>query len=114
MNESGHAVARLKAKLKVAPTKVWLVHDDKDIELGAIKVKETGGSAGHHGVDSVIEQLKTKSFRRYRLGILPPGGADIETEKFVLAKFLPEEEPTIRLQVDKAASKLVDDLGGRS
>jgi len=113
MNDSGHAVARLKAKLKTTPAKTWIVHDDKDLELGVIKVKDTGGSAGHHGVDSVIEQLKTKSFRRYRLGILPAGGADIDTEKFVLAKFLPEEEPTIRLQVDKATTKLVEDLGGR-
>lgn len=113
MNESGHAVARLKTKLKLATTKVWLVHDDKDLELGVIKVKDAGGSAGHKGVESVIEQLKTKSFKRYRLGILPPSGMDVETDKFVLAKFLPEEEPTIRLQVDKASTKLVNDLGVR-
>jgi len=110
MNESGHAVARLKARAKVATGKVWIIHDDKDLESGVIKVKDNGGSAGHHGVDSVMEQLKTKSFRRYRLGVLPSSGIEGETDKFVLAKFLPEEEPTVRLQVDKATTKIVDDL----
>src|SRR3990167_237875 len=62
MNDSGHAVARLKAKLKITAAKIWVVHDDKDLELGVIKVKAGGGSAGHKGIESIVEQLKTKTF----------------------------------------------------
>jgi len=110
MNDSGHAVEKLKSAHKVHPRRVWIIHDDKDLELGDMRVKQGGSAAGHHGVESVEEMLKTKNFTRYRLGVMTPAGKKIPAEKFVIGKFLPEEEPAVRNMVDRAAQQLIEDL----
>lgn len=110
MNESGAAVARLQKEFGVDKSAIWLVHDDKDLELGTMRIKETGSSAGHKGVQSVIDHLGSKNFRRYRLGILNPGSKKVDTDKFVLSKFLPEEEPTVRNLIDRATTQIKSDL----
>jgi PTH1 family peptidyl-tRNA hydrolase len=48
---------------------VWVIHDDMDLPMGKIRIRLGGSSAGHHGVDSLIKELGTDSFLRFRLGI---------------------------------------------
>ncbi len=110
MNESGAAVARLQKEFDIENDSLWLVHDDKDLDLGVMRVRETGSSAGHKGVQSVIDHLGSKNFKRYRLGILSAGTKKIDTDKFVLSKFLPEEEPTVRNLIDRATAQIKSDL----
>lgn len=77
MNKSGFAVKALMDFYKLTPADVWVVHDDMDLPLGKIKIREKGGSAGHNGVQSIIDLLKTDAFVRFRLGIgkeLDPAG----------------------------------------
>lgn len=69
MNKSGFAVKALLDFYKLTPADVWVIHDDMDLPLGKIKIREKGGSAGHNGVQSIIDQLKTDAFVRFRLGI---------------------------------------------
>lgn len=69
MNKSGYAVRALMDFYKLTPEDVWVIHDDMDLPLGKIKIREKGSSAGHNGVQSIIEQLKTDAFVRFRLGI---------------------------------------------
>lgn len=111
MNVSGDAAYALKKKFGLTPAKILVVHDDKDLELGTIKLKEKGGSAGHKGVESIIQKIGSNNFKRLRLGIAPQIKQDVPTEKFVLSKFLPEEEPTVRNQIDKATSAIIEWLG---
>lgn len=67
MNKSGTAVKRA---VKFYKTKeVWVIHDDNDINIGDIKICKNRGHAGHNGVKSVIDELKTKEFVRFRIGI---------------------------------------------
>lgn len=68
MNLSGMAVALLSSFYKVQPEDIWIVHDDFDLPIGAMKIRLGGASAGHHGVESIIESLKTDKFWRFRLG----------------------------------------------
>lgn len=68
-----------------------IVHDDIDIELGKYKISANRGSAGHNGVQSIINALDTKNFRRFRLGIRTKITSHILTDKFVLQKFNEEE-----------------------
>ncbi|MFH0830982.1 MAG: aminoacyl-tRNA hydrolase [Parcubacteria group bacterium] len=111
MNESGKAVnAALKA-FGVQVTNVWVIHVDKDLKLGDLRVKSGSVSAGHRGVESLIKELGSKNFRRYRMGVWAASGAGTDTDKYVLSKFLPEEEPTVRNFIDKTTTKLVEDLG---
>ena len=69
MNKSGFAVQAVMDFYKLTPLDIWVVHDDMDLPLGKIKIREKGGSAGHNGVQSIIDQLKTDAFVRFRLGI---------------------------------------------
>lgn len=69
MNKSGLAVSKLANYYKVPPEKIIVVHDDLDIALGHMKVRIGGSAAGHHGVESIIEELGSDHFIRVRLGI---------------------------------------------
>ncbi len=69
MNDSGAAIGGLLAYYKLTPDDVWVIHDDLDLPMGKIRIRQGGASAGHHGVDSIIQHIKTDSFLRFRLGI---------------------------------------------
>jgi peptidyl-tRNA hydrolase, PTH1 family len=69
MNASGTSVAKLAAYYKLGPDDVWVIHDDIDLPIGKIRIREHGASAGHNGMDSVIQALKTDAIVRFRLGI---------------------------------------------
>lgn len=104
MNNSGQAVFAAVKYFKVKPEDVILVHDELDLPLGKIRLKLGGGAAGHHGVESVIEALKTDKFQRVRLGIGPAVGAP---EKFVLDQFKLSEEPEVKRMIKEAAKNIV-------
>jgi peptidyl-tRNA hydrolase, PTH1 family len=84
INNSGKAVRSLLGKTK---SDLVIVHDDIDIPLGKIKVSKGSGSAGHKGVESIIQTLGTKTFTRIRIGIQPATGKPQNVEEFVLQKF---------------------------
>lgn len=69
MNKSGQAVLKAMRYFQVKPEEILVVHDDSDIELGKSKLSLGRGSAGHKGVQSIIDELKTKNFWRLRIGI---------------------------------------------
>ncbi|PLX21595.1 aminoacyl-tRNA hydrolase [Candidatus Parcubacteria bacterium] len=71
---------------------LYVVHDDFDIEFGKYKMSTDSRSAGHNGVQSIINHLKTKNFNRYRVGIKNKQTEFIPKEKFVLQRFSREEE----------------------
>jgi peptidyl-tRNA hydrolase, PTH1 family len=106
MNLSGDSVVKIMNYFKLLPKKfgfipkkntdlkncLTVIHDDLDINLGEYKISEESGSAGHRGVQSIINKLGTKKFKRLRLGIKTPLLKNIiPAEKFVLQKFSPEE-----------------------
>ena len=68
-----------------------VVHDDLDIDFGKYKQSINAGSAGHNGVESTIACLKTKNFRRIRLGIKNDFKANVPGDKFVLQVFSRDE-----------------------
>ncbi len=91
MNDSGKAVKELADYYGTKPQDLWIIHDDIDLPLGQYKISEGQGSAGHKGVQSIIDQLKTKDFKRVRIGICPAAGKPENVENFVLKKFDKEE-----------------------
>lgn len=86
MNESGRFVVNMVRKYNIKPEKILIVHDDSDIESGKYKFSFGRGSAGHKGVESVINALKTKNFWRLRIGIRPKKVLRKKAEEFVLKK----------------------------
>ncbi|MDA1337382.1 MAG: aminoacyl-tRNA hydrolase [bacterium] len=109
MNASGKAVKSLLPKLSLGAPKLSLVviHDDIDIPLGKVKVSENRGSAGHKGVESIIQALGTKNFTRIRIGVLPLKGKPSNVESFVLKSFLSGEKKLLVLSIDTAVQKLL-------
>ena len=91
MNSSGQAVSRLIKFYKIPLKNLWVIHDDLDMELGKIKIKEDSRSAGHKGIQSIIDELGTKNFNRLKIGI-GPKPIKIDAKKFVLQKFTKQEK----------------------
>ena len=63
------AVSLLANYYKVKPEDIWVVYDELDLPVGAMRIRFAGAAAGHHGVESIMESLSTDKFWRFRMGI---------------------------------------------
>ncbi len=120
MNASGVAVQKLISQYlekdqyflsgKKQYENLYLIHDDVDLPMGKLKIAKAKGSAGHRGVLSVINEIGTVDFVRFRLGVgrphsgrLQEGGKRAgkldnfrEVSDFVLEDFLPTEKDEVK------------------
>ncbi|MCL5094297.1 MAG: aminoacyl-tRNA hydrolase [Patescibacteria group bacterium] len=101
MNKSGEAVRNFVGFLNIPTDRVWVVHDDIDLNLGTIRVREGGSAGGHKGVISVINFLGTERFPRFRVGIKNEKADTMPSEKFVLQKFDKEELGMLNEVIEK-------------
>jgi peptidyl-tRNA hydrolase, PTH1 family len=103
MNLSGLAVRELVAELEIDPVDdLIVVYDELDFPLGTMRVRERGGSAGHNGVESILNALGTEDFLRVRLGIAP----DYEVRdgvRYVLSPIKKSQYETVDQALDTAA-----------
>lgn len=77
MNESGLAVSLCSKWFDKDVEECVIVHDDFDLPVGDIRVKKGGGNAGHNGIKSIEQHLKSKDFYRIRIGIGRPPTSDL-------------------------------------
>lgn len=101
MNESGRVVRRAVERWRPTAEGLLVVHDDLELPLGAVQLKEGGGHGGHNGLRDVMAALGTGAFRRLRLGIGRPAPG-VEVADFVLASFRPEEKPAVEAAIAEA------------
>jgi peptidyl-tRNA hydrolase, PTH1 family len=88
MNVSGDSVQPAAAFVKVDPAHVVVLHDELDLPFGDVRLKVSGGHAGHNGLRSIIQRLGTPDFVRVRIGIgRPPAGFRGEVADYVLSDF---------------------------
>ncbi|MEK7557729.1 MAG: aminoacyl-tRNA hydrolase [Patescibacteria group bacterium] len=120
MNNSGQSVQAVLTFYKLLPKKfnlltnknsdlsqiLTVIHDDLDIDFGKYKISIDSRSAGHNGVESIIKNLKTKNFKRIRIGIKNFSLTKIPAEKFVLQNFNKEEF----IILNKLISEIINDL----
>lgn len=92
MNNSGQAVAAIVNYFSVTPKECIVVYDDKDIPFGTIRLRASGSSGGHNGVQSVIQHLGAVDFPRMRIGVANEQMEQQDTADFVLQRFSAEEE----------------------
>lgn len=77
MNLSGRAVSRTMERYKLEHGRVLVLHDDIDLPPGEIRVKLGGGTAGHRGLASIVQETGDNGFYRIRIGVgRPPDGVD--------------------------------------
>jgi PTH1 family peptidyl-tRNA hydrolase len=97
MNDSGVAVYALMNFYKLTSSDVWVIHDDIDLPLGKIRIRQKGGTAGHNGVTSILEHLKSDAFVRFRMGV---GRGKESTHRsvvaFVLSRFKQSEAGSLK------------------
>lgn len=90
MNLSGRSVRELVSFYKLSGEDLLVVHDDIDLPLGKIRLRNRGGAGGHNGIRSIIEELGTETFWRLKIGVnRPPEQWD--TVRYVLSPFFPDE-----------------------
>jgi PTH1 family peptidyl-tRNA hydrolase len=101
MNESGKAVAEIVQFYKLDPSKdILVIHDEKDLPLGTIRPTDNSSSAGHNGVQSIIDHLGNQKFHRIRIGVESrEPDSPIPTDVFVLENFTPEESNQFNLRI---------------
>ncbi|GFR13125.1 peptidyl-tRNA hydrolase [Trichonephila clavata] len=71
MNNSGIPVAKIRNFYKLSLDNIIVIHDDADLELGRIKIKKGGSSAGHNGLKS-IDSFIGNDYWRLRFGVGRP------------------------------------------
>ena len=90
MNRSGVSVRNCKDFFKIAPENIIVVYDDMDLALGSLKIKSSGGSAGHNGIKSLIDEIGSNNFVRIRIGIGKPLNKE-NVNNYVLSNFKKDE-----------------------
>ncbi len=106
MNNSGEAVRKERDYYKIANQDIIVIHDDVDLKEGVVKIVQGGSSAGHKGVQSIIDNIGSENFWRVRVGV---GKSDIiPTEDWVLKNF--EDKGVIAKIIDVTAEIIVETL----
>ncbi len=103
MNLSGESVREIVSYFKIPKEDIIVIYDDLDLEPGKIRLRLSGSSGGHRGIQNIIEQLGTENIKRIRIGI---GKPTFDTIDYVLGKPLKEEQ----VLIDEAIKKAVDAL----
>jgi PTH1 family peptidyl-tRNA hydrolase len=123
MNKSGIPLKKLISSAKKAE-KLIVVQDDLDMGFGTGKIVFGRGSAGHRGIDSIIKAIGTNKFARMKIGISPMGPVkkdgnlgkikkpvgEEKVVKFVLGKFSPKEQDTLKKIIKKSVDGLEEVL----
>jgi peptidyl-tRNA hydrolase, PTH1 family len=104
MNESGQSVGPLVRHHGIEDlTRLVVVHDELDLPLGRLKVKEGGGLAGHNGLRSIKAHLHSDVFTRVRIGIGKPPGGKEQGADHVLKRPGKSERELLAVMIELAA-----------
>lgn len=104
MNKSGDAVGKLARFYKVKPHDIWVIHDDLDLPLGTLRIKQGGSSGGHKGLQSII-QATHEDCARFRIGIGKPNRR-VPAETFVLQKFTAADLKKLAVVIERIAEAI--------
>ena len=85
INNSGIPIKKFIKNKNIKPDNILVIYDDIDLAVGKIRLKNGGGSGGHKGLNSIVEQLGSKNFWRLRIGIGKPEDKN-KTVEYVLGK----------------------------
>ncbi|MCC6408640.1 MAG: aminoacyl-tRNA hydrolase, partial [Planctomycetes bacterium] len=103
MNLSGKAVAPLVRRFGVPIENVFVVYDELDLPLGALRIRPHGGTAGHRGMQSILTELGSDRFPRLRVGI---GRPRTDAARHVLTRL----DENARVEAEIAAANAADAL----
>ncbi len=106
MNRSGHAAHCFVERYELDPASVLVVYDEVNLPLGKLRLRRSGSPAGHRGLESILESLRTAEVPRLRLGVAPLGDTRPPGEEladFVLSAFAEDEREETGAMILRAA-----------
>ena len=105
MNSTGPVLAQVAARMGIHASSWLIVHDDADLALGVVRMRESGSDGGHRGVRSVLEAFNTDDVRRLKVG-----GRRVNASTELRVRVLTPFEPGEREVVDRACLQAVERL----
>lgn len=102
MNESGQTVGQIMRKYHLEPSDIFVIYDDMDLPLGKIRIRLSGSSGGHKGMNSIIRHIHSNEFARMRIGI----GRGGEVVNHVLSRFNRKDRQEMDVTLEQAADAL--------
>jgi peptidyl-tRNA hydrolase, PTH1 family len=113
MNRSGSAVAELVRKRGLSPEDILIVVDDLNLDVGRLRIRGSGGTGGHNGLQDILDELDSDAFARIRIGV----GSDFPRGRqadYVLSDFSEDElkliEPVTERATEAALTFVSDGL----
>lgn len=101
MNLSGESILDLRNWYKAEDSRIIIIYDDIDLDVGVLRIRPMGSAGTHNGMRSIIYQLNSQDFPRVRLGIgRPPEGWDLKD--YVLSTFKKDEIPSLKEACERA------------
>lgn len=113
MNLSGDSVSKLARYYKIPPEAILVAHDELDLPVGAVRLKQGGGAGGHNGLSDITEKLGSAAFMRLRLGIGRPSGGGEKVVAYVLGRAPAVEQQLIDAAIDRTQQYVPDLVAGR-
>lgn len=108
MNLSGQSVCRLVKKFNLPTADLLVIHDDLDLPLGKIRLRQGGSSGGHKGIASIIAELQSEDFARLRIGIgRPDETSEADIVVYVLSDFTPAEKRLINKAIPQVSEAIL-------
>ncbi|WP_144776651.1 aminoacyl-tRNA hydrolase [Marinobacter maritimus] len=111
MNHSGPSTRQFLDRMGTAINDCLVVHDEMDLTLGQVKLKQGGGDAGHKGLKSLVASLGSHEFKRMRIGVRRPDNTNA-AKNSVLQPFSDSDETALEPSVDRAVDILLNDVAG--
>jgi len=105
MNLSGEAVGALVEFYRLPVTQLLVAVDDADLPFGEIRLRASGSSGGHHGLESIEQHLASREFARLRIGIGRKDGERTITG-YVLGKFDSGESEWLKKVLERATDQV--------
>jgi len=107
MNLSGRAVLAIKSYFDIALADIVIIYDDMALGPGRIRLRPSGSSGSHNGIQNIIDILGSEDIKRIRIGI---GEPELDGVDYVLGKPTKEQKPLIDEAIIKASDALKDIL----
>ncbi len=105
MNRSGDAVGAVSRFHKIAAQDLLVAVDDADLPLGTLRLKPSGGTGGHHGLESIHASLGAGDYPRLRLGIARPQQRARDISGHVLGRFAQDEQDMFEKVLEQASKQ---------
>ena len=105
MNLSGQAIRDLKNRFQIEPPDIIIAYDDIALPLGKIRIRPSGSSGGHKGIQSVMDQLGTREIARLRIGIAGDEQFS-DLSKYVLSRFRRKERGLLEETLERCVTVL--------